>query len=189
MTACNTITRSPIVFPGGRQTCYERIGLLKSFANRWRDNSYACRLVPFDRFVTGRIPNIQEYPFPYMSLLIPSGSGHGRSDRSTWFRRVAVVHVWVDMGRMEEGEAIAEELREIYCNQAWRYDYGDVIDVLDHGPPQIMDVNEPTFQYHEIIKTMTLCGQQRRVDSCNNICVPQPCASSCQPASSSSSFN
>jgi len=181
VSQCGTLTRSPIIIATGH-SCGGGIGLLQSFAFRWRDDPSACALVPFVRFVTGRIPNIEEYPFPYMALVIPGGQGHGRSDRSTWARRTAVIHTWVDMDKLELGEAIAEKQRQIYCNQSWRYDYGDIIDVLDHGPPQIISVNEPTFQYHELVKTMTLCIQQARVDSCSEACATS-CDSGCDSGS------
>ena len=167
---------TPIILPGPTS-----MGLLASFANRWAVDAPACAQVPFERFVTGRIPSIDDilqpgggYPFPYMALLIPGGSSHGRSDRSTWCRRTAVIHIWVDMAALEDGEDIVETLRRIYCSQNWRYDYGSVIDVLDGGLATVNEVNEPTFSYKELVKTMTLCIQQPRLDACDNVC-PQDC--------------
>ena len=146
-------------------------GLLMSFAQRWQNDAAACALVPFDRFVTGRIPNIESgYPFPYMALLIPGGTSHGRSDRGTWARRTVVIHIWVDMADLDNGEDIVETIRRVYCNQNWLYNYGSVIDVIDGGLATVNEVNEPTFSYKELVKTMTLCIQQNRLDACDNIC-------------------
>jgi len=163
-----------------------QLGLLESMSFRWKHNPQACALIPFDRFVTGRIPNVQEYPFPFMSLTVTGGVFRGRSDRAEWVRRTAIIHIWVDMAKLEHGEAVAEMLRRIYCNRAWRYNYGDVIDVLDNGPAQVIEVNNETFSYKELIKIMTLCIQQPRVDTCEDICVPS-CSSGTNPGSSSSS--
>ena len=183
MITCTPIQLGPAIAP-----CYQRMGLLRSFARRWQDDQQACALVPFDQFVTGRIPNIDSgYPFPYMALLIPGGSGHGRSDRSTWCRRTAVIHIWVDIASLEDGEEISENLRRVYCNQNWQYDYGWVIDVLDGGLATVREVNEATFSYKELVKTMTLCINQRRLDSCDYVC--QQGSSVCCPAGSSSSSN
>lgn len=175
--------QTPIILPG---PC--RNGLLRSFAARWEADAQACALVPFDRFVTGRIPDIEEYPFPYMSLNIPGGSSHGRSDRSTWCRRMAVVNIWVDMAALEDGEDISENLRRIYCSQNWRYDYGQVIDVLDGGLATVKEVNVAEYSYKELVKTMTLCIQQPRLDSCEGICNQQDsdcCSSSCSSSGDS----
>lgn len=178
VAAIGVITRTPIVIGHGVIPCDKRMGLLKSFAHRWQIDSRACALVPFKRFVTGRIPNIEsDFPFPYMSLQIPGGSSHGRSDRTTWCRRTAVIHIWVDMAALEDGEEIVETIRRIYCNQSWRYDYGSVMDVLDGGLATVREVDMPTFSYKELVKTMTLCIQQKRLDTCENICVPQSCSS------------
>lgn len=184
MTFSGTITRTPIEIDTGIIPCYQRFGLLASFARRWQLDPAACLLVPFDRFVTGRIPDIEEYPFPYMSLNIPGGSGHGRSDRSTWCRRTAVINIWVDMAALEDGEDISEALRRVYCSQNWSYDYGDVIDVLDGGLSTVKEVNEATFSYKELVKTMTLCIQQPRLDTCGDVCNQND---SCYSSSSSSS--
>jgi len=158
---------TPIILPSpGRR------GLLWSFAQRWATDEAACALVPFDRFVTGRIPQESSYPFPYMALLIPGGSGHGRSDRSTWCRRTAVIHIWVDMDALEDGEDISEAIRRIYCSQNWQYDYGTVIDVLDGGLATVKEVNVAEYSYKELVKTMTLCIQQPRLDTCEGVCEP-----------------
>ena len=184
-TPCGIITRTPIVVTG-TVPCYQSFGLLRSFARRWQLDTAACALVPFDRFVTGRIPNVEDYPFPYMALLVPGGSSHGRSDRSTWCRRTAVVHIWVDMDALETGEDIVENLRRVYCNQSWRYDYGSVIDVLDGGLAIMNEVNMPEFSYKELVKTMTLCIQQPRLDTCQGICSPQEDSGCCESSSSGS---
>jgi hypothetical protein len=140
-------------------------GLLMSFAIRWRDDPVACALVPFSDFVTGRLPTVDEYPFPYMSLVPGSGRMHYRSDRFEGLRRTLALHIWVDPDKLEDGEAIAEHCRRVWCNQAWDYDYGCVIDVLDGGPPTCHQLTEPTYQGWELVKLMTLCIEQPRVDS------------------------
>lgn len=163
-------------------------GLLLSFANRWRDTPAACTIVPFDRFFTGRVPTPQEYPFPYMSVLLGSSRQVYRSDKSEGSRRIVTVHIWVDPTKLEEdGEAAAEMVRRIYANQAWCYNYGRVIDVLDGGPPNVRQVNEPTMQAWEVVRVLSLCIEQTRM---NTACtVPELlCGSgSCDSSSSYSS--
>lgn len=186
----NIYTGPVIPLARGCARTYQFTGMLKSFAARWQNNAEAIAIVPFDRFVTGRIPSVADgYPFPYMALFVTGGSGHSRSDRSEWVRRTVTIHVWVDMAKLEEGEYICELLRQIYCNQSWKYDFGKIIDTIDHGPPQFLEVNMPAYSYKELIKTMTLCIQQDRVDNCVNVCQPGFASSSCEmePSSSASS--
>jgi hypothetical protein len=90
------------------------------------------------------------------------------------------------MSALEDGEDISENLRRVYCNQSWRYDYGTVIDVIDGGLATVNEVNEATFSYKELIKTMTLCVQQTRLDTCEGICQPQGSSNCCHAGSSSS---
>jgi len=74
------------------------------------------------------------------------------------------------MDQLDQGEDIVENLRRVYCSRNWRYNYGTVIDVLDGGLATVNEVNEPTFSYKELVKTMTLCIQQPRLDTCEGIC-------------------
>jgi hypothetical protein len=83
------------------------------------------------------------------------------------------------MDRLQLGEEVAETLYDLYCNQSWEYDRGYVTDVIDGGPPQIVDVNMPEFMYREVIKTINITVWRRRVDTCSPPCgSTQPCGSS-----------
>ena len=164
-----------------------RPGLLLSFAHRWRDAGTLllgngrlvdpCDVVPYDSFVTGRIPTTEEYDFPYMSLIPGNGRPVYRSDKNVGVRRIVAVHIWCDPSRLEEdGELAAELVRLVYSDQAWTYGYGMVNDVLDGGPPIARQINEPSFQAWELVRLLTLCIEQPRVDSA--ICGPGSVASS-----------
>ena len=145
------------------------VGMLRSFARRWEQSAQACQLVPFERFVTGRIPTITEYPFPYIAIIPGSGFGRYRTDRAEGSRRVLSFHAWLDPARLEDGEAIMEQARQIYANEAWKYDFGTVIDVLDGGPANAKQINDATYQCWELVKLFTLCLQQPRFDvSCDS---------------------
>jgi hypothetical protein len=164
--------------------------MLRSFARRWEQSAQACQLVPFDRFITGRIPTIEQYPFPYIAVIPGGAFRHYRTDRAEGSRRVFTVHIWVDVAKLEEGEDIAEFVRQLYANEAWLYDYGQVIDVLDSGPATARQVNESSYQCWELIKTFTLCLQQPRLDvSCEEGCggsaVPSVSSSHIPPSSES----
>lgn len=141
------------------------IGLLASFAYRWRDSTEAIALIPFQDVFTGRVPNTEGYPFPYMSIIAGGGRQVYRSDKWQGLRRAVSVHIWTDPAELEQGEEIAEMVRKLYANQAWLYDNGRVIDVLDGGPPNCHQINDPTFQAWEIVRALTLCIEQPRVDS------------------------
>jgi hypothetical protein len=110
-----------------------------------------------------------------------------RSDRAEIVRRWLSVHIWVDPAKLEEGEIIAEMVRRVYANQGWCFDFGSrVTDVLDGGPPHAHQINEPTFAAWELVKLLTLCIQQPRVDTS---CYEQPCGMEDCPAHSISSSN
>ena len=67
------------------------------------------------------------------------------------------------------GEAIMEQARQLYANEAWKYDFGTVIDVLDGGPANAKQINDATYQCWELVKLFTLCIQQPRFDvSCDS---------------------
>jgi hypothetical protein len=155
-----------------------KIGLLASFSNRWRDRLDACALVPFQDVFTGRVPNTVDYPFPYMSIITGGGFRVYRSDKFEGVLRPISIHIWTDPTNLELGEEIAEMARVIYANQAWVYDFGRVIDVLDGGPQNCHQINDPTFQAWEVVKTFILCIELPRVD------LPL-----CEPAGSSSSLS
>jgi hypothetical protein len=141
-------------------------GLLLSFCKRWQARPDACALIPYDRFFTGRVPNPEDYPFPFMSLIPGSSRQVYRSDIRQGFRRVVSVHIWVDPARLEEdGERAMEHVRQIYANRAWSYDQGRVIDVIDGGPPTAHQINEATFQAWELVRLLSLCIEQDRVDT------------------------
>lgn len=150
----------------------QRVGLVQSFANRWLAVPEAVTLVPAERFITGRIPTISEYPFPYMSLVPTTGRPLYRTDRCTGYSRIFSLHVWVDGDRLQEGEDIVEMARTVWANQKWPYNYGKVIDVLEGGPASARQVNEATFQAWELVKLFSLHIEQRRVD------VPVACETS-----------
>ena len=154
------------------------VGLLKSFAVKWAMDAEAVAKIPFNRFVTGRIPNVEEYPFPYAAVLCGPASQTMRSDRAVFERRTLSLHIWVDGGKLEEdGEWAMERARRVFTNRSWQYNYGYVNDVLDHGHTAT-EINIPEYHYWELVRTMTLCVQQARVDSCDGICTP------CHPSSS-----
>jgi hypothetical protein len=142
----------------------ERVGFLKAFALRWVVNQQAIAAIPFDRCVTGRLGTTQEYPFPYMSVIPASGRQQYRSDRSENLRRIISVHVWVDPAKLEEGEEIAELVRRVWANQAWKYNYGKVIDVLDGGL-NTHELTDPAFRAWELVRLLTVCYEQSRVDT------------------------
>jgi len=156
-------------------------GMLLTFAQRWQASAEACLLVPFRDVFTGRVPHTEGYPFPYMSILPASGRLHARSDRAEFLRRTLTVHVWVDPAKLEEGETIQEMVRRIWANQAWSYDYGRVIDVLDGGL-NAHELNEPTFQAWELVRLLTLCYEHPRVD--NPECAPRSSSSTHRSGSS-----
>ena len=150
------------------------VGLFRSFARRWERSASACLLVPFVRFITGRIPTITEYQFPFIAVIPGSSYQNHRSDRAELSRRVLSFHVWVDVARLEEGEQIAEMARSLYANEAWDYSFGRVIDVIDGGPANAKQINDPTYQCWELVKLFTLCIQQSRLDvTCQAGCVPE----------------
>ena len=155
------------------------VGVLKSFAVMWAMDADAVAKLPFDRFVTGRIPNVEDYPFPYAAVLGGPASQTIRSDRAVFEKRTLSLHIWVDGGRLEEdGEWLMERARRVFTNRSWQYNYGYVNDVLDHGHTAT-EINIAEYHYWELVRTMTLCLQQTRFDSCADVC-----AQRCQPASS-----
>jgi hypothetical protein len=155
------------------------VGLLKSFAVEWAMDADAVAKIPFDRFVTGRIPNVEDYPFPYAAIIGGPSSPIIRTDRAVFRKRTLSLHIWVDGGRLEEdGEWAMERARRVFTNRNWQYNYGFVNDVLDHGHTAT-EINIAEFHYWELVRTMTVCLQQARFDSCADIG-----AQRCQPASS-----
>ena len=154
------------------------VGLLKSFAVKWAMDAEAVAKIPFNRFVTGRIPNVEEYPFPYAAVLGGPARETLRTDRAVFYERTLVLHIWVDGGRLEEdGEWAMERARRLFTNRSWEYNYGYVNDVKDHGHTAT-EINIPEYHYWELVHTMTLSLQQARVDPCTDVCTPN------QPSSS-----
>ena len=140
-------------------------GLLLTFAERWKNDGQAVALVPYDRFLTGRIPNIEDYPWPSISLIPGGGRRVYRSDKFEGSRRILALHIYTDPARLEEdGERAAEIARRLYASQAFNYDFGQVIDILDNGPPSAQQINAATFTYWEVTKIFSLCIEQPRLD-------------------------
>lgn len=148
-----------LILPGSRGP-----GLLRAFAQIWADSADACDMVPFERFVTGRIPDTKEFPFPYMSVIAGGGRPAFRSDRAQDSLRIVSVHIWVDGDKEEDGETIAEKIRRLYCGSGFCYNYGQVYDILDGGPPLPHQGSDPTYDSWEVVKLLTLCIEQPRKD-------------------------
>lgn len=144
----------------------EQPGFLQAFANRWEAVPAAVAVVPFDRFVSGRIPTMGDPDLPIMpgylawpaiSVLAGGGRNRGRSDRKMSYVRVVSVHIWCDSDRLEEhGETAAEYCRQIYANQQWSFwaagVRGEVTDVIDGGPPVPHQIVQPTYEAWEVVK-------------------------------------
>jgi hypothetical protein len=154
------------------------VGLLKSFALRWAESTEAIVIIPFQRFVTGRIPNVSEYPFPYATVICGKPYNSGRSDRSEWYWRVVSLHVWVDADRLEQdGERAMEIARRIYNNESWVFNYGKVTDVTSAGFTTT-EINIPEYHYWELIKTFNIRIEQARYDNCLTECPTCPSSES-----------
>ena len=159
----------------------EQPGFWRAFAQRWELTPEAVLLVPFKDVITGRIPTTQEYPFPYIAIIPGGGSQRWRSDRGEGLQRGVSVHIWVDPAKLDLGETIAEMARRVWANRGWCYNFGQVTDCLDGGPPKPTQLNQPTFQCWELVKNFTLCIQEPRMDGdCN-----PPCGCSVERSSSS----
>lgn len=141
-----------------------KAGLLRSIALRWANSPQAVAYVPSERFLTGRIPNTGDYPFPFVSVIPGSGTTRYRSDKYEGLSRLISLHIFVDADKLEEGEKIAEIARRVYANQRWTYDAGQVIDVIDGGPPNAHQIEDATFQAWELVKLFSLRLEQSRVD-------------------------
>lgn len=143
----------------------EGTGFLKSFAARWSASPQAVAIVPFDRFVTGRIPAAGEVSPPYISMTVTGGRFLYRSDKTETFSRIVRLSIYVDGDQLETGEEVAEIARRIYHSQSWSYNFGRVTDVIPIGPPMAKQVPEGTFQAWELTKLLSVRIEQRRVDS------------------------
>lgn len=147
------------------------LGLITSVAERWLLFPQALEAIPYKDFFTGRIPDIKNRPFPYMSLVPGPSYRTYRSDKWVGSRRIVSFHIWVDEDQLNRGEEIAEVVQFVYANRAWGYGYGRVIDVLDNGPPNSHQIHEASFKSWEVVQMLTLCIEQPRAAD-EGPCIP-----------------
>lgn len=161
-------------------------GFLMSFRERWLDDveprwgyaQTAAELIPNLRYLTGRLidpanPGLPTVPgvstWPAMSLLCGGGRNTGRSDRAQRYVRVVSLHIWCDYDQLEEhGETAAELARQIYASQAWSFwtagIQGEIVDVIDGGPPIPHQPNLPAYREWEIVKLFNVHYELPRMD-------------------------
>lgn len=152
-------------------------GLSRGIFDRWRDAaSIAAAIAPAlasaavvdpSRMFIGRLPDTRQGPWPAISVIRGATRHSYRTDQADGFRVMFAFHVYADDGSLHVGEQVDELIRRVYANQAWDYQYGRVIDCLDGGPGTAHEPEGPVFMEWEIVRLLTLCVEQRRVDGCN----------------------
>lgn len=155
------------------------MSLLSSIADIWEGSAVLCALIPFDRVFTGRVPQTQQYPLPYCSILVTQGRQFDRSSKARYMRAPLAFHIWVDDADLSTGEAIAHALEDEYAERCWTVDTDTyVIDVLDEGPACIHQTELPTVKAWEVVKLFSLVIQRDRVSHDADNCCPVDSSSS-----------
>jgi len=130
--------------------------LLGSLHDVWAACVPLNELVPQERVLTGRIPSIEQYPMPYVSLNMSAGSRTSRTSCSLLTSAPITFHIWVPEASVALGEQIEDAIITAYADKAWRFKYGHVYDVLDGGPAQKIEPITPEYRYWQIVKIIIL---------------------------------
>lgn len=140
--------------------------LLRSIHRMWEANATLCGLVPYERVYTGRIPQTEQYRFPYVSIMATQGSMLHRTDKSRYTRGPLSFHIWVDDARLEYAESVAEEITNAFADKCWDISLTDkVIDVLDDGEACAHQTDMPNVKAWEVIKLFHVVIERQRVDA------------------------
>ena len=150
--------------------------LLGSLHDVWAACVLLNELVPQERMLTGRIPSIEKYPMPYVSLNMSAGSRTNRTSCSLFTSAPITFHIWVPEASVALGEQIEDAMITAYADKAWWFKYGHVYDVLDGGPAQKIEPMTPEYRYWQIVKIILLkierprelMSFQRTVFSCQS---------------------
>ena len=138
--------------------------LLQAIGEIWDNDGNLTDLVPFDRMYTGLVPSTELKRFPYVSVL-QGGTRHWfRTDKAQYSRVPVTFHIWVDDSDLATAEAIENQIWKSYANQTWDFLYGTIMDVIDEGPGTKHQINEPNYRAWEVVKLLTFCLMQERVD-------------------------
>jgi hypothetical protein len=148
------------------------MSLLKSIAEIWKNTGALTKLVAFDRVFTGRIPQTEQYHFPYVSILLTGGRMVHRSSQARYSQQPLSFHIWVDDAALATGEAIEQAIADAYADRCWFVDdFTRVFDVLDEGPGIRHQTDLPSVKAWEIVKLFALCVECKRVDRTNECCI------------------
>jgi hypothetical protein len=124
----------------------------------------------------GRIPQTEQYKFPYVSLLATTGVQTHRTDKTRYSIGPLSFHVWVDDSQLEFGEEVAQAITDAYADRCWIIDErAKVIDVLDEGEAEAHQTDLPNVKAWEVVKLFTVCIERLRVDrSLESCCTELP---------------
>jgi hypothetical protein len=140
------------------------MGLLKSIAEIWAQDTALSALMPVARVFTGRVPQTDQYKFPYVSILKTTATPVQRSDKAQRSFVTVSFHIWLDDSNLGIGEEIAIAIENCFPERSWSYgDSRYVIDVLDEGPAIETQVDLATYKAWEVIKLVTLVIERPRV--------------------------
>ena len=138
--------------------------LLRSIADIWNGSAPLCALIPFAKVFTGRLPNVEGYPFPYVSIMATLGSQTDRTNKTRYSHGPVSFHIWVDDTQLEFGETVAQAITDVYADRRWDLGNGaSVIDMLDEGEAMAHQTTLPTVKAWEVVKLFTACLCRNRV--------------------------
>jgi hypothetical protein len=144
--------------------------LIASVAAIWKNSETLCRLVPFEKVYTGRVPDEDKTKFPYVSIEQDASSRWKRSNQARYTKVSFSFHIWVHDTKLAEGCAVESAISDVYADEGWCFDGGKVMDVLDDGKGKPSQVSEPTYHAWDIEHTCTLCVETARVGKSLDTC-------------------